>query len=166
MRLFRKNEMAVSPVIGVILMVAITVILAAVIAAFVFGLGGQQQAAPTASIVAANQPDTPAIDMKIQHKGGDTLKAGDWKLSIVAVGDSPAYILSNSTGGALAVGNQIITGYLTNDTTVANYNLNNSALNLSNPISQYMMVSGQKYDVKLVHVPSNAMLLDTVVEVR
>lgn len=34
------NEEAVSPVIGVILMVAITVILAAVIAAFVFGLAG------------------------------------------------------------------------------------------------------------------------------
>ncbi|MFY1642880.1 type IV pilin [Methanoculleus bourgensis] len=37
---FRENEEAVSPVIGVILMVAITVILAAVIAAFVFGMAG------------------------------------------------------------------------------------------------------------------------------
>ncbi len=34
-----KNEKGLSPVFGVILMVAITVILAAVIAAFVFGLG-------------------------------------------------------------------------------------------------------------------------------
>ncbi|WOF16313.1 type IV pilin [Methanoplanus sp. FWC-SCC4] len=37
---FTKEEEAVSPVIGVILMVAITVILAAVIAVFVFGLAG------------------------------------------------------------------------------------------------------------------------------
>ena len=37
---FRENEEAVSPVIGVILMVAIPVILAAVIAAFVFGMSG------------------------------------------------------------------------------------------------------------------------------
>ena len=36
----KKNDEAVSPVIGVILMVAITVILAAVIAAFVFGMAG------------------------------------------------------------------------------------------------------------------------------
>lgn len=35
-----KNDQGVSPVIGVILMVAITVILAAVIAAFVFGMSG------------------------------------------------------------------------------------------------------------------------------
>ena len=40
---FTKNEEAVSPVIGVILMVAITVILAAVIAAFVFGMAGNIQ---------------------------------------------------------------------------------------------------------------------------
>ncbi len=141
MCLFKRNESAVSPVIGVILMVAITV------------------------IVAANNPDTPSIDMKIQHKGGDTLKGGDWKLSIVAVGDAPAYITSNSTNGTFAVGNQITTIYLTNGT-VANYVLNNSALDLTPGGAQYQMVSGQKYDVKLVHVPSNAMLLDTVVEVR
>ena len=40
---FLKREDAVSPVIGVILMVAITVILAAVIAAFVFGMAGSVQ---------------------------------------------------------------------------------------------------------------------------
>jgi flagellin-like protein len=43
------DDNAVSPVIGVILMVAITVILAAVIGAFVLNLGGSQDAAPTAS---------------------------------------------------------------------------------------------------------------------
>ena len=40
---FTRNDEAVSPVIGVILMVAITVILAAVIAAFVFGMAGNIQ---------------------------------------------------------------------------------------------------------------------------
>jgi len=41
-----EDEDAVSPVIGVILMVAITVILAAVIGAFVLGIGGEQSVAP------------------------------------------------------------------------------------------------------------------------
>ncbi|MCU4800078.1 type IV pilin N-terminal domain-containing protein [Halobacteria archaeon HArc-gm2] len=45
-----QDDDAVSPVIGVILMVAITVILAAVIASFVLGLGDQaQQTTPQAS---------------------------------------------------------------------------------------------------------------------
>ncbi|MGA2162448.1 MAG: type IV pilin N-terminal domain-containing protein [Methanoregula sp.] len=48
----RKNEEAVSPVIGVILMVAITVILAAVIAAFVFGMAGNIQKTHIVSITA------------------------------------------------------------------------------------------------------------------
>ena len=39
----KKNEEAVSPVIGVILMVAVTVILAAIISAFVFGMAGNIQ---------------------------------------------------------------------------------------------------------------------------
>ncbi|WP_248515942.1 type IV pilin [Salinarchaeum laminariae] len=47
-QLFTDDD-AVSPVIGVILMVAITVILAAVIGAFVLGFGGSQSSAPSAS---------------------------------------------------------------------------------------------------------------------
>lgn len=42
----KNNDEAVSPVIGVILMVAVTVILAAVIAAFIFGFTGNMPKAP------------------------------------------------------------------------------------------------------------------------
>ncbi|HWQ66698.1 MAG TPA: type IV pilin N-terminal domain-containing protein [Methanospirillum sp.] len=47
-----KREDAVSPVIGVILMVAITVILAAVIAAFVFGMAGNVNKTKNLGVVA------------------------------------------------------------------------------------------------------------------
>jgi len=159
MRIFRKNEDAVSPVIGVILMVAITVILAAVIAAFVFGLGGQQTNAPTASIVASNNPDTSVVDMKIQHKGGDILKGGEWKLSIVANGESPTFVTSTA-GSDLAVGAMIITH---NRTTLSGANVTNSSVTAT---SGEDWIQASKYDVKLVHIPSNAMLLDQVIEVR
>lgn len=161
MRIFSRNEEAVSPVIGVILMVAITVILAAVIAAFVFGLGGSQSAAPTASIVAANDPDNPGANMKIQHKGGDLLKGGEWKLSIVIVGQPTAFNASTD-GSDLTVGAQIAIGNTTTSTSVIT---NQTVTNGASP-SGVPMVSGTKYDVKLVHIPSNAMLLDQIVEVR
>jgi len=48
--MFKKDD-AVSPVIGVILMVAITVILAAVIAAFVFGMTGSVQTTKNVAFV-------------------------------------------------------------------------------------------------------------------
>jgi archaeal type IV pilus assembly protein PilA len=155
MRIFRKDEEAVSPVIGVILMVAITVILAAVIAAFVFGLGGSQQAAPTASIVAQNNADTQGTDMKIVHRGGDTLKDAEWKVSVVpATGAySPIFVVGN---GTFSVGSQIRVNSTTEGTAVAT----------NQSLSGGTALIGQKYDVKLVHIPTNAMLLDTVVEVR
>ncbi|CAD7776403.1 Archaeal Type IV pilin, N-terminal [Candidatus Methanoperedenaceae archaeon GB50] len=50
----KMNEEAVSPVIGVILMVAITVILAAVIASFVFGMG-PSESAPVGSTISVRR---------------------------------------------------------------------------------------------------------------
>ena len=69
---FLKEEDAVSPVIGVILMVAITVILAAVIAAFVFGMGPPEQA-PQASIRANADTIGGESVIKLQHQGGDVV---------------------------------------------------------------------------------------------
>lgn len=61
-----RDNRAVSPVIGVILMVAITVILAAIIGAFVLGLGGQaSETTPQASF----QCDSGDL----VHSGGETL---------------------------------------------------------------------------------------------
>ncbi len=159
MKMFRKDEEAVSPVIGVILMVAITVILAAVIAAFVFGLGGSQTNAPTASIVASNYPDTAGPDLKIQHKGGDILKGGEWKLSIVLAGQPPQFNISVS-GSDLSVGSMIIA----NRTTATDSIITNASVTGGSGVA--VLGSNTKYDIKMVHIPSNAMLLDQIVEVR
>ena len=49
-KLFNGDDRGVSPVIGVILMVAITVILAAVVGTFVLGLGDQTSGSATAGV--------------------------------------------------------------------------------------------------------------------
>lgn len=164
MKIFEKNEEAVSPVIGVILMVAITVILAAVIAAFVFGIGGTQEKAPTASLVVANNPDTSEADYKITHKGGDSLKGGDWKISVVNISSPPVYATS-LTGSDLSVGHQIDINNITTACTSTTCNATNSTLNVVIG-TQGPLLTGTKYDIKLVHIPSNAIMIDQVVEVR
>lgn len=63
------DEEAVSPVIGVILMVAITVILAAVIGAFVLGFGDSTSAAPSASWDTSY--DSGDSNVTFTHGGGD-----------------------------------------------------------------------------------------------
>jgi len=97
-KLFNDDD-AVSPVIGVILMVAITVILAAVIASFVLGLGDQaSQATPTASF--QFDYDSSADELTVTHDGGDSIDnarlsfsagsvpAGGFGVSEVTAGDS------------------------------------------------------------------------------
>jgi flagellin-like protein len=79
LRQLYKDDDAVSPVIGVILMVAITVILAAVIATFVLGLGDQvSNTAPQASFGFdwdGEGGSDEAADLTISHDGGDSVQA-------------------------------------------------------------------------------------------
>ena len=71
----RKNDEAVSPVIGVILMVAITVILAAVIAAFVFGMSGNIQ---KTKIVSVTLSRTSATNVNAIFNGGQDASGAFW----------------------------------------------------------------------------------------
>lgn len=72
----KSKEDAVSPVIGVILMVAVTVILAAVIAAFVFGMGSNVQNGRTVAATAQVSGDKIVITYQGGQSDGDlaTLK--------------------------------------------------------------------------------------------
>jgi len=101
------DDGAVSPVIGVILMVAITVILAAVIASFVLNLGGNQSASPTVSFEFEYEEDsstttTPDFggdgDLTITHQSGDSVQAG--RLTILEDGGSKEELGQDIFGGS------------------------------------------------------------------
>lgn len=68
------EDRAVSPVIGVILMVAITVILAAVIASFVLGLGDQQEVAPQATFDWEYDNSAGSESVTATHTNGDAIR--------------------------------------------------------------------------------------------
>lgn len=69
------DDRAVSPVIGVILMVAITVILAAVIGTFVLGLGSNVNSTPQATLSYDFTESGGDYNVTIAHDGGDTLSS-------------------------------------------------------------------------------------------
>ncbi len=136
-----KNEEAVSPVIGVILMVAITVILAAVIAAFVFGMGTPANA-PKASLQ-VTQAAVSSNNITIAHNGGDTIDLS--RVEAVIDGNSSSHEvisqLSTSTiylkaGDVLRINTSIVTGnvYITNSTCNP-CGLSNGATNGQFPLS-------------------------------
>lgn len=66
----RKHDDAVSPVVGVMLMLVVTIIIAAVVSAYAGGMGSGTKKAPQATISAEfSQSD----GMEIYHNGGDPL---------------------------------------------------------------------------------------------
>jgi flagellin-like protein len=85
-----KRNRAVSPVIGVILMVAITVILAAVIGTFVLEIGDQQETVPRASFDTSQKAvfySTPRgtannTVVKITHAGGETVPYSELEMKV------------------------------------------------------------------------------------
>ena len=80
----RKDERAVSPVIGVILMVAITVIMAAVIGAFVYGYSGSMTQTKDIAATARHEGTT----IYVTYMGGpdqDLVLDLDAKLGGVAI---------------------------------------------------------------------------------
>jgi len=76
-----ETERAVSPVIGVILMVAITVILAAVIAAFVMDMGQSQ-----------SEPVQAAVDAEVSNSNGEV------SITITDAGNAESFVVRGSDG--------------------------------------------------------------------
>lgn len=147
------DEDAVSPVIGVILMVAITVILAAVVAAFVFGVVGQPQAAPQASLniedadASVGTGNTDNL-VTVEHYGGDDINISDTNFQITVRGTSyssdDGELSIEDTGTDLTVGESII---LSEDTTAITAGTNSTT-------------------VKLIDNPSDKLIIDTDVRVQ
>ena len=117
---FNKNDEAVSPVIGVILMVAITVILAAVIAAFVFGMAGN---ITKTKIVAASAYHD-GTHISITYQGGQDAALVSSIKAQIAGGTTSKTVTSPNVGNTMTLSGSfntkqhvIVTALFTDGTT-------------------------------------------------
>jgi flagellin-like protein len=170
-QLFADDD-AVSPVIGVILMVAITVILAAVIGTFVLGLGENlQNPSPTTSMsisdgsgpYADSDATSEALDWFVMsHDGGDELKAEDLKIVVRDASDDSVVlswndVTSTQSGGIIQLnGNQIAVG----DTVVAGDSL---AIHTTDDEANEPLTDDKKYTVQIIHQPSGGTISSATV---
>lgn len=82
--IFRTDESAVSPVVGVILMVAITVLLAATAATFFLDLGSSgamSEQAPQAAFTFDYEAGS-TDSLIIEHRSGDSIRAGSLYVTV------------------------------------------------------------------------------------
>ena len=79
-----NKEDAVSPVIGVMLMLVVTIIIAAVVAAFATGMGSDVDMAPAAALDVIVYDDGNVV---LTHVSGERLIPGDIKIKLQDDGD-------------------------------------------------------------------------------
>jgi flagellin-like protein len=138
---FNTDDRAVSPVIGVILMVAITVILAAVIGTFVLGLGdslGDSQ--PSAQI----DIDTSADEISLEHSGGDAVPQGDLQIEVTNVSATGSVDQSYS--------DEFSSRFTVGDTATL-------------PINTDTASDTATLRVQIIHTPSDSILFDREVDI-
>jgi len=157
---FLKEEDAVSPVIGVILMVAITVTLAAVIAAFVFGMGPPEQA-PQASLRASAMEDNSSKVIKLEHQGGDevVLASTNTRVSVDGNTADPS-LLSTDEDQSFEAG-EVMYLYKNSSDYVIGTQANLTAESSLTDIA----ASGETASVKIIDVSSQQMIADMTVRI-
>lgn len=148
----RENR-AVSPVIGVILMVGITVILAAVIGTFVLDLGNRvgddtPQASLQVDLNAANN------EVTIVHGGGDTLHSDSTKIVFEVRGSNALTENPTGTDSTLSVGDSATWS----DSTSPSSSWSQYSGNLGSTFS-----TGDVITVKIIDTDSQQIIYDTEV---
>lgn len=136
--LFNADDRAVSPVIGVILMVAITVILAAVIGTFVLGLGdslGDSQPSAQLDVNIDESENTTTIE----HGGGDSVDSNSLRV-----------VMSSDDGeGSGTIEERLSVGDSVSDSTE----------------DDHVVEANEDVRIRIIHEPSDSILFEESIEV-
>jgi len=158
------GDRGVSPVIGVILMVAITVILAAVIGTFVLDLGNNAgKSAPSASLAVTTNIN--ANNVTISHKGGDGLDSSQTRV-VVKIGDKKQTFDPTSNSVVLSVGSEA-TINVTDGSGGSHIDWNGDGtydydVSTSN-IASSPLASGTQVNIQLIDTDSQRVIYETTV---
>jgi flagellin-like protein len=145
MEKLKIGNKGVSPVVGTILLIAITVALAAIVATLVSGLGGRG-APPSVMLTVGAKGNTENgdITLTISHNGGDDLNITDLKVQAEQ---------SNGTMFTIGIDNLSKSGTLSvGDTMTATYTWN---------VENNASATGQVIQVFVIHNPSKQKLFSS-----
>ncbi len=168
-----NDDQGVSPVIGVILMVAITVILAAVIGTFVLGLGDSLNQAPQSQISVEDasadfviDDDTPDA-FAISHNGGEELTLGDLRIVLSdadasddATFESGTWEVSDTDTLSVQKGGSDVT-----DSSTFAVGDQLTIKKTADSDGGSVLTEGD-YDISIIHTPSESILVETTVTLQ
>ncbi len=149
------DDPAVSPIVGVVLLVAVTVILAAVIGTFALEMNKYAgQYGPNVALSAELDPGE--NNVTIQHKGGDSLHR--IRSKIVVRNDSAVMTYTSSKPVAFQVGS--FAEFSVNSTAVDGWGGNTQW----SQSGSFELESGETYTVQIIDIESSTVVYEGEVE--
>ena len=141
---------AVSPVIGVMLMLSITIILAAVLMAFAGGMADTKPATPSVDLSAAFVKNSSDIVLCVSHNGGDALNPDDIKVT--------AYVRNAAASGTPLIIKDCIgddTAWNAGETLVIDKNKTAELLGLAAEAVNTAAAKSTPVEIGIYHIPSS-----------
>ena len=141
---------AVSPVIGVMLMLSITIILAAVLMAFAGGMADTKPATPSVDLSAAFVKNSSDIVLCVSHNGGDTLNPDDIKVT--------AYVRNAAASGTPLIIKDLIgddTAWNAGETLVIDKDNTAELLGLAAEAVNTAAKNATPVEIGIYHIPSS-----------
>lgn len=188
------SDRAVSPVIGVILMVAIMVTLATVVGAFVMGIGGElMQPAPQVTMEAGDAeeklvysppsgyyPCEPTEDngenaLYMEHRGGDEIEYENLRVKVSSANKSFQVVDKNMTDTTAYYSSPSATietaGFIWNGTTDKQFSVGERVI-----LSEYRQpdrggcgdweIPHGEYTVQVIHTPSQQIIYQQTISIK
>ena len=141
---------AVSPVIGVMLMLSITIILAAVLMAFAGGMADTKPATPSVDLSAAFVKNSSDIVLCVSHNGGDALNPDDIKVT--------AYVRNAAASGTPLIIKDFIgddTAWNAGETLVIDKDKTAELLGLAAEAVNTAAENATPVEIGIYHIPSS-----------
>lgn len=147
MRKESRNEDAVSPVIGVMLMLVVTVVIAAVVVMFSTGLAGSTETTPTALFEVSytgtwnSEYGSELANVGLRHKGGDVIPLKDLQITLESEGGiNSGIVLTHQAIDTKTKNDMVVGDYEVSQSDLDTYNLwkkgYDDALSLINEMTQ------------------------------
>ena len=148
---------AVSPVIGVMLMLSITIIIAAVLMAFAGGMADTKPATPSVDLSAEFVKNGSDIVLRLSHNGGDALNPKDIKLT--------AYVTTLDASSESITLSSIFTetSWKAGDIIVLKADETQSLLDLDEPGINNAAKLSTPVDIRIHHIPSSEVIMQNTI---
>ena len=147
-----RAEPAVSPVVGVMALLALGIILAAILSAFAGGLADKSIAPPSAEITAYSSGLGDEYGIVFEHRGGDQLSPRDCKVTVFVGRKEASFSVEDMSSDLWRSGKSVKTGNLSRTAEL---------FGMTVPELQDVVNKSVPAELRIYHLPTNVLLFQS-----